>query len=215
MNYADIRPIDVANGPGVRVSLFVSGCPHRCPGCFNPETWDFQYGQGFGEEQVRSILDLLRPGYIRGLTLLGGEPMAPANQPEVLSLVRRVRQELPGRDIWCYTGYLYEELAAGRVGPLDRELLHELDVLVDIQLMKKFPVQRPLPSGAERHPPPFPWQCQPAYPGCSPVPGGRGGPLVGQPPGLNPAAALSFQGCRSCFYPAGRTFPLPFSGFLC
>ena len=120
MNYADIRPIDVANGPGVRVSLFVSGCPHRCPGCFNPETWDFQYGQGFGEEQVRSILDLLRPGYIRGLTLLGGEPMAPANQPEVLSLVRRVRQELPGRDIWCYTGYLYEELAAGRVGPLDR-----------------------------------------------------------------------------------------------
>ena len=131
MNYADIRPIDVANGPGVRVSLFVSGCPHRCPGCFNPETWDFQYGQGFGEEQVRSILDLLRPGYIRGLTLLGGEPMAPANQPEVLSLVRRVRQELPGRDIWCYTGYLYEELAAGRVGPLDRELLHELDVLVD------------------------------------------------------------------------------------
>ena len=100
MNYADIRPIDVANGPGVRVSLFVSGCPHRCPGCFNPETWDFQYGQGFGEEQVRSILDLLRPGYIRGLTLLGGEPMAPANQPEVLSLIRRVRQELPGRDIW-------------------------------------------------------------------------------------------------------------------
>ena len=94
MNYADIRPIDVANGPGVRVSLFVSGCPHRCPGCFNPETWDFQYGQGFGEEQVRSILDLLRPGYIRGLTLLGGEPMAPANQPEVLSLIRRVRQEL-------------------------------------------------------------------------------------------------------------------------
>lgn len=131
MNYADIRPIDVANGPGVRVSLFVSGCPHRCPGCFNPETWDFQYGQGFGEEQVRSILDLLRPGYIRGLTLLGGEPMAPANQPEVLSLVRRVRQELPGRDIWCYTGYLYEDLLAGRVGEYGRALLEQLDVLVD------------------------------------------------------------------------------------
>ena len=131
MNYADIRPIDVANGPGVRVSLFVSGCPHRCPGCFNPETWDFQYGQGFGEEQVRSILDLLRPGYIRGLTLLGGEPMAPANQPEVLSLVRRVRQELPGRDIWCYTGYLYEDLLADRVGEYGRALLEQLDVLVD------------------------------------------------------------------------------------
>lgn len=131
MNYADIRPIDVANGPGVRVSLFMSGYPHRCPGCFNPETWDFQYGQGFGEEQVRSILDLLRPGYIRGLTLLGGEPMAPANQPEVLSLVRRVRQELPGRDIWCYTGYLYEDLLAGRVGEYGRALLEHLDVLVD------------------------------------------------------------------------------------
>ena len=131
MNYAQLRPIDVANGPGVRVSLFVSGCPHRCPGCFNPETWDFQYGQGFGEEQGRSILDLLRPGYIRGLTLLGGEPMAPANQPEVLSLVRRVRQELPGRDIWCYTGYLYEDLLADRVGEYGRALLEQLDVLVD------------------------------------------------------------------------------------
>ena len=192
MNYADIRPIDVANGPGVRVSLFVSGCPHRCPGCFNPETWDFQYGQGFGEEQVRSILDLLRPGYIRGLTLLGGEPMAPANQPEVLSLVRRVRQELPGRDIWCYTGYLYEELAAGRVGPLDRELLHELDVLVDGPfLLEQKDIRLRFRGSANQR------------------------ILEGQPPGLNPAAALSFQGCRSCFYPAGRTFPLPFSGFLC
>ena len=131
MNYADIRPIDVATAPGVRVSLIVSGCPHRCPGWFNPENLDFQYGQGFGEEQVRSILDLLRPGYIRGLTLLGGEPMAPANQPEVLSLVRRVRQELPGRDIWCYTGYLYEDLLAGRVGEYGRALLEQLDVLVD------------------------------------------------------------------------------------
>ena len=135
MNYADIRPIDVANGPGVRVSLFVSGCPHRCPGCFNPETWDFQYGQGFGEEQVRSILDLLRPGYIRGLTLQGGEPMAPANQPEVLSLVRRVRQELPGRDIWCYTGSTLEtdilkDGGRSRCEVTD-ELLSMIDVLVD------------------------------------------------------------------------------------
>ncbi len=170
MNYADIRPIDVANGPGVRVSLFVSGCPHRCPGCFNPETWDFQYGQGFGEEQVRSILDLLRPGYIRGLTLLGGEPMAPANQPEVLFLVRRVRQELPGRDIWCYTGYLYEELAAGRVGPLDRELLHELDVLVDGPF---FWSRRTSASVSVAVPTSVSWMF--------PVPGGRGGPLVGQP----------------------------------
>ena len=134
MNYADIRPIDVANGPGVRVSLFVSGCPHRCPGCFNPETWDFQYGQGFGEEQVRSILDLLRPGYIRGLTLLGGEPMAPANQPEVLSLVRRVRQELPGRDIWCYTGAVLDRdlIPDGHYFcEATEEMLSLIDVLVD------------------------------------------------------------------------------------
>ena len=131
MYYGSIKPCDIANGTGVRVTLFVSGCTHRCKGCFQPQTWDFRYGQPFAAETEEALLEALDRPYISGLTLLGGEPMAPANQPEVLSLVRRVRQELPGRDIWCYTGYLYEELAAGRVGPLDRELLHELDVLVD------------------------------------------------------------------------------------
>ena len=131
MYYGSIKPCDIANGTGVRVTLFVSGCTHRCKGCFQPQTWDFRYGQPFTAETEEALLEALNRPYISGLTLLGGEPMAPANQPEVLSLVRRVRQELPGRDIWCYTGYLYEELAAGRVGPLDRELLHELDVLVD------------------------------------------------------------------------------------
>ena len=131
MYYGSIKPCDIANGTGVRVTLFVSGCTHRCKGCFQPQTWDFRYGQPFTAETEEALLEALDRPYISGLTLLGGEPMAPANQPEVLSLVRRVRQELPGRDIWCYTGYLYEELAAGRVGPLDRELLHELDVLVD------------------------------------------------------------------------------------
>ena len=136
MNYADIRPIDVANGPGVRVSLFVSGCPHRCPGCFNPETWDFQYGQGFGEEQVRSILDLLRPGYIRGLTLLGGEPFEPENQAPLLAFLRRFRTALPGKTVWCYTGFTLEELL-GKSGecractPYTRELLGLIDILVD------------------------------------------------------------------------------------
>ena len=136
MNYADIRPIDVANGPGVRVSLFVSGCPHRCPGCFNPETWDFQYGQGFGEEQVRSILDLLRPGYIRGLTLLGGEPFEPENQAPLLAFLRRFRTALPGKTVWCYTGFTLEELL-GKSGecractPHTRELLGLIDILVD------------------------------------------------------------------------------------
>ena len=131
MNFADIKRVDVANGPGVRVSLFVSGCTHRCPGCFNPEAWDFSFGSPFGEEQVREILSLLDKPYIRGLSLLGGEPFEPANQPAVLDLVRRVREALPGKDVWCYTGYLFEELAAGRVGEHSRELLEQLDILVD------------------------------------------------------------------------------------
>ena len=131
MYFADIKRVDVANGPGVRVSLFVSGCTHRCPGCFNPETWDFAFGAPFGEEQVREILALLDKSYIRGLSLLGGEPFEPENQEAVLALVRRVRRELPQKDIWCYTGYLYEELAAGQVGEHSRDLLEGLDVLVD------------------------------------------------------------------------------------
>jgi len=131
MNYADIKKVDVANGPGVRVSLFVSGCTHRCEGCFNPETWDFAFGAPFGEAEVNKILTFLAPGHIRGLSLLGGEPFEPANQKAVLALVRRVRAELPEKTVWCYTGYLYEELAARRVGEHSGALLKELDVLVD------------------------------------------------------------------------------------
>ena len=129
MNYADIKKVDVANGPGVRVSLFVSGCTHRCEGCFNPETWDFSYGAPFGEAEIVKILALLAPDHIRGLSLLGGEPFEPQNQAPVLELVRRVRKELPGKSIWCYTGYLYEEL--DQIGDHGRELLELLDVLVD------------------------------------------------------------------------------------
>ena len=113
MNYADIRPIDVANGPGVRVSLFVSGCTHHCEGCFNPETWDFHYGKPFGPEQEEEILSALSRPYIHGLSLLGGEPMEPENQPAILRLVRRVRERFPDKDIWCYSGYLFPRLAAG------------------------------------------------------------------------------------------------------
>ena len=93
MNYADIRPIDVANGPGIRVSLFVSGCTHACPECFNPEAWDFQYGAPFGPEQMDQILTALGKSYVRGLSLLGGEPFHPNNQKTVLELVKRVRQQ--------------------------------------------------------------------------------------------------------------------------
>lgn len=131
MNYADIKRVDVANGPGVRVSLFVSGCTHHCLECFNPETWDFQFGAPFGPEQVEEILGYLRPSHIRGLSLLGGEPFEPENQSAVLELVERVRKELPEKDIWCYSGYLFENLSQGKVGKKSRALLEQLDVLVD------------------------------------------------------------------------------------
>ena len=131
MNYADIKKVDVANGPGVRVSLFVSGCSHRCEGCFNPETWDFSYGVPFGEAEIQQILTFLAPDHIRGLSLLGGEPFEPDNQRAVLELVRRARRELPGKTVWCYTGYLFEELAGNQVGTHSRTLLEGLDVLVD------------------------------------------------------------------------------------
>ncbi len=131
MNYADIKKVDVANGPGVRVSLFVSGCTHRCEECFNPETWDFSYGSSFGEAEIEKILSALAPDHIRGLSLLGGEPFEPDNQKAVLELVERVRKELPGKTVWCYSGYLFEELAAGKVGDHSRSLLEGLDVLVD------------------------------------------------------------------------------------
>ena len=131
MRYADIKKVDVANGPGVRVSLFVSGCTHRCEECFNPETWDFSYGDPFGEAEIQRILSLLDKDHIRGLSLLGGEPFEPANQEAVLALVRRVREALPGKTVWCWSGFLFEELAAGKVGDHSRELLEQLDVLVD------------------------------------------------------------------------------------
>ncbi len=131
MNYADIKKVDVANGPGVRVSLFVSGCTHHCLECFNPETWDFHFGSPFGQEQIQEILDYLRPAHIKGLSLLGGEPFEPENQAAVLELVQRVRAELPDKTIWCYSGYLFEALSEGKVGSYSRALLEQLDVLVD------------------------------------------------------------------------------------
>ena len=131
MYYADIKKVDIANGPGVRVSLFVSGCTRRCEGCFNPETWSFEFGSPFGQAETERILSFLDRDHIRGLSLLGGEPFEPANQEAVLELVKRVRDTLPGKTIWCYTGCLYEELAANQIGGHSRALLERLDVLVD------------------------------------------------------------------------------------
>ena len=134
MNYATIKNCDIANGPGVRVSLFVSGCTHRCPGCFNEVAWDFNYGEPFTQETIDKILEMLKPDYVRGLTLLGGEPFEPQNQPALLELLRQVRQKLPKKSIWAFSGYLFDrDILAWRLGPreITEEILGYLDVLVD------------------------------------------------------------------------------------
>ena len=134
MNYANIKERDIANGPGVRVSLFVSGCNHHCKGCFNEVAWDFNYGEPFTEETIDHIIELLKPDYIKGLTILGGEPMEPINQKGILPLVQRVRETYPEKTIWCYTGFTYETDILNNMMnryPVTRELLPLLDVLVD------------------------------------------------------------------------------------
>ena len=112
MNYAVIKNCDIANGPGVRDSLFVSGCTHHCKGCFNEVAWDFDYGQPFTEETIEELLALLKPDYIKGLTLLGGEPFEPQNQGPIVELLRRVKAAYPEKSIWAFSGYLYEKIAS-------------------------------------------------------------------------------------------------------
>ena len=134
MHYATIKNNDIANGPGVRVSLFVSGCTHRCPGCFNEEAWDFQYGEPFTQETIDYILKLLEPARIKGLTLLGGEPFEPQNQVEIVKLLRQVKQRYPEKSIWAFSGYLFDQdILSGKLGPweITDEYLSYLDVLVD------------------------------------------------------------------------------------
>lgn len=134
MNYAAIKTCDIANGPGVRVSLFVSGCRHHCKDCFNPETWEFSYGEPFDEAVMDKILALLAPGYIRGITYLGGEPFEPENQPGLLELSCRIKAAYPEKSIWSFTGYLFDrDILAKKLGPWEvtQELLSYLDVLVD------------------------------------------------------------------------------------
>ncbi|WP_156286543.1 anaerobic ribonucleoside-triphosphate reductase activating protein [Oceanivirga salmonicida] len=133
MNYALIKEFDVANGPGIRTSLFVSGCVHACKGCFNEAIWDFKCGQEFTDETIEYIIKLLKREYIRGLTLLGGEPLDPQNQECVYKLVKKVRQELPNKTIWCYSGYTYEYITSFMYKklPYTKKLLENVDVLVD------------------------------------------------------------------------------------
>lgn len=109
MNYASIKNCDIANGEGVRISLFVSGCTHHCKNCFNAEAWDFNYGLPFDEEAQNRVIELLKPDYINGLTLLGGEPMEPCNQKALLPFIQKVRELYPQKSIWCYSGYLFDK----------------------------------------------------------------------------------------------------------
>lgn len=129
MNYASIKNCDIANGPGVRISLFVSGCTHHCKDCFNQEAWDFDYGQVFDQSVMDHLLELLQPGYIRGITYLGGEPLDPRNQGGLLELSRQIKARMPEKSIWCFTGYVWEHLP--QVPGVTDELLSLCDVLVD------------------------------------------------------------------------------------
>lgn len=135
MKYGVIKEHDTANGFGIRVSLFVSGCTHHCKGCFNPETWNFNYGQDYTKETEDKIIKLLNRDYIRGLSLLGGEPMEKVNQIEIINLLRRVRKELPDKDVWCYSGYTLDKDLLPKDGKVHidvtEEILSYLDVLVD------------------------------------------------------------------------------------
>lgn len=135
MNYGNIKYCDIANGPGVRTSLFVSGCRHHCKGCFQPETWDFSFGAEFNEKLEDEILKSLEPDYIAGFTCLGGEPMEPENQPHVLHLIRRIREKFPEKNIWIYSGYTFEELTDPENKACHTEytaeILSLLDCLVD------------------------------------------------------------------------------------
>ncbi|MBR1690070.1 MAG: anaerobic ribonucleoside-triphosphate reductase activating protein [Oscillibacter sp.] len=134
MYYGTIKNCDIANGEGVRVSLFVSGCTNHCKNCFQPQTWDFCYGQPFTEETEEELFSLLAPTYIRGLTLLGGEPFEPANQRVLVPFLRRVRARFPQKDVWGFSGFTYEELTTDGTYPrceVTDEMLSLLDVLVD------------------------------------------------------------------------------------
>ncbi len=135
MNFCNIKYFDIANGEGVRTTLFVSGCTNHCENCFQPETWDFAYGEEFTEETERQIIDSLAPYYVNGLTLLGGEPFEPKNQPRLLELLRKVRAEHPEKDVWCFTGFtLDKELLKDGSYPrcdVTDEMLSLIDVLVD------------------------------------------------------------------------------------
>ncbi|MBQ9658232.1 MAG: anaerobic ribonucleoside-triphosphate reductase activating protein [Clostridia bacterium] len=134
MNYADLKIADVANGLGVRVSLFVSGCNHHCKNCFNQEAWDFNFGNPFTQETIEKVMKELDKPYIKGLSLLGGEPLEPVNQEGLLPLLRQVKAKHPEKDIWCYTGFTFDRDVMDKMykkSKITKELISYIDVLVD------------------------------------------------------------------------------------
>lgn len=145
MKYATIKEIDVANGPGIRVSLFVSGCTHHCKGCFNPETWNFNYGDDFTPEVEDRIVEAMKPAYIKGFSLLGGEPFEPQNQEALLPFLRRVKAAYPYKTIWCYSGYDFEkDMLTGNLGPW--EVTHEMLTLIDVLVDGEFVLEKKNPN---------------------------------------------------------------------
>lgn len=141
MNYGKIKPVDVANGDGIRVSVFVSGCPHHCSGCFNQELWDYDAGKPFDNETILHILDLCSKDYITGLSLLGGEPLDPNNIMQMLYLCNAFKRKFPNKDIWCYTGYKWE-------GVKHLHIMKFIDVLVDGQFVESLKDPRLLFRGS-------------------------------------------------------------------
>ena len=140
MNYADIKTVDVQDGTGVRVSIYVSGCHFHCKGCHNKEAWDFNYGKKFDESTIDYIIDLLKPSYIAGLSILGGEPLEPVNQQGLLPLVKKVKEIYPDKNIWCYTGYDFEKDVYGKMYKefsYTKELLEGIDIMVDGEFVEE------------------------------------------------------------------------------
>lgn len=145
MYYADIKKCDIANGPGVRTSIFVSGCTHHCKGCFNEIAWNFKYGKEFTEKDIDYIIETLKPDYIKGLSLLGGEPFELVNQEGLLPLVKKVKEVYPEKDIWCYSGYLFDKQIKDEMMKkydLTRKFIKYIDVIVD----GKFEIEKKNPS---------------------------------------------------------------------
>lgn len=142
MHVGEVMTADVANGEGMRVSVFVSGCRNHCKGCFQPQTWDFNYGREYTPEIEQFIIDELSKSYYDGITILGGDPMEPENQEPVLRLLRRIKKELPDKNVWAYTGYVYDrDLVPGGkrfVDGVTRELLESIDILIDGRFVEEF-----------------------------------------------------------------------------